>query len=127
MQPNFQLLELKSDFVEVCLRGCCDKETCNGHTEQKKKKNGSVSSLPGRLSRVQQPVTVRPQATDSAVLLGHFGGVSVLVVSDHISPPLPQALHLARLQLGQVLLLHVYPAELGAKGIVGNVLLLLDL
>lgn len=80
-----------------------------------------------RLLRVQQPVTVRLQVTDSAVHLGHFGGVSILVVGDHISPPLPQALHLARLQLGQVLLLHVYPAELGAKGIMGNVLLLLDL
>lgn len=37
MQPNFQLLELKADFVEVCLRGCCDEETCDGHTEHKKK------------------------------------------------------------------------------------------
>lgn len=60
MQPNFQLLELKVDFVEVCLRGCYDEETCDGHTEQKKK-NWSVPSLPGRLSRVQQPVMVRAQ------------------------------------------------------------------
>lgn len=101
--------------------GCCDEETCDGHTDQKKKKR-SVSSLTAAAS-----VTVRLQVTDSAVHLGRFGGVSLLVVGDHLSPPLPQALHLARLQLGQVLLLHVYPAELGAEGIVGNVLLLLDL
>lgn len=60
MQPNLQLLELKVDFVKVCLRGSCDEETCDVHTEQKKK-NRSASFLPGRLSRVQQPVTVRAQ------------------------------------------------------------------
>ncbi len=63
----------------------------------------------------------------SALHFGHFGCLSVLVFSDHVSLPLPQALHLTRVQLGQILLLHVHPAELGTKGIVGNVLLLLGL
>lgn len=43
------------------------------------------------------------------------------------SPPLPQALHLARLELVQVLFLHVQAAQSGAESIVGNVLLLLGL
>ncbi len=44
-----------------------------------------------------------------------------------LPPPLPQALHLARLQLVQVLFLHVQAAQSGAESIVGNVLLLLGL
>lgn len=63
----------------------------------------------------------------STVHFGHFGRLSVLLVSHHLTLPLLQALHLACLQLGQVLLLHVHTAELGTKGIVGNVLLLLGL
>lgn len=63
----------------------------------------------------------------SAVYFGHFGCLCLLVFGDHRSLPLPQALHLTCLQLGQILLLHVHPAELGAKGIMGNVLLLLGL
>lgn len=54
----------------------------------------------------------------SALHFGHLGCLSVLVFSDHLSLPLPQALHLTCLQLGQILLLHVHTAKLGAKGIV---------
>lgn len=64
----------------------------------------------------------------SAVYFGHFGCLSILLFGrHHPSLPLPQALHLACAQLGQVLLLHVHTSELGTKGIVGNVLLLLGL
>lgn len=73
------------------------------------------------------PMWGTPARANSTLYFGHFGGLTVLVFSDHHSLPLPQALHLTRLQLGQILLLHVYPAELGAKGVVGNVLLLLGL
>lgn len=63
--------------------------------------------------------------SNSAVHLGHFGGVAFPLAGAGL--PLPQALHLPRLQLGQVLLLHVHPAKLGAKSIMGNILLFLDL
>lgn len=63
----------------------------------------------------------------SALYFGHFGCLSVLVSSGRLSLPLPQALHLTCVQLGQILLLHVHPAELGTKGIMGNVLFLLGL
>ena len=69
-------------------------------------------------------------AVTSAVHFGHFGCLCVLLLSrrcHRLSPPLPQALHLTGLQLGQVLLLHVHPAQLGAEDVVGNVLLLLGL
>ncbi len=63
----------------------------------------------------------------SALYFDYFGCLSSLIFSDFLSLPLPQALHLPCVQFGQILLLHVYPAKLGTKGIMGNVLLLLGL
>lgn len=41
--------------------------------------------------------------------------------------PLPQSLHLARVQFAEVLFLHVQAAKFSAEGIMGDVLLLLGL
>lgn len=57
---------------------------------------------------------------------GFFRGCGVLPLDD-IAAPLAQTLHLASSQFFQVLLLHVQAPELGAKHIVGNVLLVLRL
>lgn len=61
----------------------------------------------------------------STVHFCHFGGFAI--INHLLLLPLPQTLHLPRLQLGKVLLLHVHPAKFGAKSIVGNILFLLGL
>lgn len=66
-------------------------------------------------------------AQTSALYFGNFRFLSILLFSDCLSLPLPQALHLARLKFGQILLLHVHATKLGTKDIMGNVLLLLGL
>lgn len=56
-----------------------------------------------------------------------FLGRSRLLRGSRLPLPFLQSLHLACLQLVQVLFLHVHTAKLGAKGIMGDVFLLLGL